>query len=289
MGPLDAFMASATRSVDMSMYELADPRAESILAADAARGVRVRVVLDQYRERARNHDAFTYLSAHGVAVHWAPAVDNTFHIKSICVDGARCAIMTLNLTSRYYPTTRDFAVMDADRADVTAVEQTFAGDYQGHPGTPSSGAGLVWSPGSTAPLAALVGGADRTILVYNEELSDPTMVDALAGAARRGIHVEVVMTYEASWAPNFDALTAAGARIYVLYGEHPVYIHAKMIWVDEKRVFLGSENLSTASLTGNRELGLVSTDPGILSATKRTFDRDAASARIWRVPPVVTH
>ncbi len=132
----------------------------------------------------RNGAAFTYLSAHGVAVRWAPAIDNTFHIKSICVDGARCAIMTLNLTSRYYPTTRDFAVMDADRADVTAVEQTFAGDYQGHPGTPKSGGDLVWSPGSTAPLAALVGGADRTVLVYNEELSDPTMVDALAGAAR---------------------------------------------------------------------------------------------------------
>jgi phosphatidylserine/phosphatidylglycerophosphate/cardiolipin synthase-like enzyme len=222
-------------------------------------------------------------------VHWAPAVDNTFHIKSICVDGARCAIMTLNLTSRYYPTTRDFAVMDANRADVAAVEQTFAGDYQGHPGAPSSGADLVWSPGSTAPLAALVGGADRTILVYNEELSDPTMVDALAGAARRGMHVEVVMTYEASWVPNFDALTAAGARIYVLYGEHPVYIHAKMIWVDGQRVFLGSENLSTASLTRNRELGLVTTDPSILSATKQTFDQDAARARIWRVPPVEKH
>jgi cardiolipin synthase len=283
MGPLDAFMASATRSVDMSMYELADPLAESILAADAKHGARVRVVLDRYRERARNQDAFTYLSAHGVAVHWAPETDDTFHIKSICVDGARCAILTLNLTSRYYPNTRDFAVIDADRADVTAVEQTFAGDYQGHPGTPSSGADLVWSPGSTAPLAALVGGADRTVLVYNEELSDPTMVDALAGAARRGIHVEVVMTYEGSWVRNFDALTAAGARIYVLDGEYPVYIHAKMIWVDGRRVFLGSENLSTASLTSNRELGLVSTDPRILSATKRTFDQDAARGRIWRV------
>ena len=89
-------------------------------------------------------------------------------------------------------------------------------------------------------------------MVYNEELSDPTTVDALASAAGRGVRVEVVMTYEASWVPNFDALTAAGAEVHVLYGEHPVYVHAKMIWVDGQRVFLGSQNLSTASLDRNQ-------------------------------------
>jgi phosphatidylserine/phosphatidylglycerophosphate/cardiolipin synthase-like enzyme len=283
MGPLDTFMGSARRSVDLSMYELADPHAESILVADAARGVRVRVILDQRLERARNQAAFTYLSAHGVAVRWAPDADNTFHIKAACVDGARCAVMTLNLTSRYYATTRDFAVVDKDRADVAAIEKTFAGDFDGHPGVPSSGADLVWSPGSTAALADLIRTASHTVLVYNEELSDPTTVDALAAAARRGVRVEVVMTYQSSWIRNFDALTSAGAQVRVLYGEHPLYIHAKMIWVDGKRVFLGSENLSVASLTRNRELGLITTDPAILHATEQTFEHDAAGARIWQV------
>jgi cardiolipin synthase len=283
MGPLDAFMGSARRSVDLFMYELADTRAESILAADAARGVRVRVILDQRLERARNQAAFTYLSAHGVAVRWAPDADTTFHIKSVCVDGARCAVMTLNLTARYYATTRDFAVMDSDQADVAAIEGTFAADFGGHPGVPGSGADLVWSPGSTAALADLIGTASHTVLVYNEELSDPTTVETLAAAARRGVHVEIVMTYQSAWVRNFDALAAAGAQIRVLYGEQPVYIHAKMIWVDGRRVFLGSENLSVASLTRNRELGLISTDPAILQATEQTFEHDAASARIWQV------
>jgi len=283
LGPLDAFMGSARRSVDLSMYELADTRAESILAADAARGVRVRVILDQRLERAHNQAAFTYLSAHGVAVRWAPDADNTFHIKSVCVDEARCAVMTLNLTARYYATTRDFAVLDSDRADVAAIEETFAADFGGRPGVPGSGADLVWSPGSTAALAHLIGTASHMALVYNEELSDPTTVEALAAAAHRGVHVEVVMTYQSSWVRNFDALASAGAQVRVLYGEHPVYIHAKMIWVDGKRVFLGSENLSVASLTRNRELGLISIDPAILHATEQTFEHDAAGARIWQV------
>jgi cardiolipin synthase A/B len=283
IGPLDAFMGSARRSLDLSMYELVDPHAESVLVADAARGVRVRVILDQRLERARNQAAFTYLSAHGVAVHWAPDADNTFHIKAGCVDGARCAVMTLNLTSRYYATTRDFAVMDTNQADVAAIEETFVDDFGGHPGVPSPGADLVWSPGSTAALANLIESASHTVLVYNEELSDPTTVQALAAAARRGVQVEVVMTYQSSWVRNFDALTSAGAQVRVLYGEHPAYIHAKMIWVDGKRVFLGSENLSVASLTRNRELGLISTDPAILHATEEIFEHDAATARIWQV------
>ena len=83
--------------------------------------------------------------------------------------------------------------------------------------------------------------------------------------------------------PNFDALAAAGAHVHVLYGEHPVYVHAKMIWVDGQRVFLGSENLSTASLAWNRELGLISTDPAIVRATEQTFAHDAALAPIWPV------
>ncbi|HEY2563524.1 MAG TPA: phospholipase D-like domain-containing protein, partial [Acidimicrobiales bacterium] len=253
-GPLDELMSSAARSVDLSMYELADPRAESILVADAARGVHVRVILDQHLERVRNQAAFTYLSAHRVDVRWAPDTVDAFHVKSVCVDGARCAVMTLNLTSRYYATTRDFAVVDTDEADVTAIEQTFDDDFDGRPEVPASGTDLVWSPGSTAPLAHLIGDARHTVLVYNEELSDPTLVDGLAAAARRGVHVEVVMTYASSWARSFDTLTAAGAQVHVLYGEHPVYIHAKMIWVDGTRVFLGSQNLSVASMTRNREL-----------------------------------
>ncbi len=36
------------------------------------------------------------------------------HQKTITVDGDVSAVMTLNLTSEYYSTTRDFAVIDRD-------------------------------------------------------------------------------------------------------------------------------------------------------------------------------
>jgi phosphatidylserine/phosphatidylglycerophosphate/cardiolipin synthase-like enzyme len=73
IGPIYQLITGARSSVDLSMYELDDPTAEADLAADAARGVDVRVILDQYLEKARNSGAYDYLAAHGVHVRWGPA------------------------------------------------------------------------------------------------------------------------------------------------------------------------------------------------------------------------
>jgi hypothetical protein len=62
------------------------------------------------------------------------------------VDGADSVIMTLNLVARYYPGTRDFAVIDTGRADVAAIVATFNADFAGRVITPPDGADLVWSP-----------------------------------------------------------------------------------------------------------------------------------------------
>ncbi|MGH9095827.1 MAG: phospholipase D-like domain-containing protein, partial [Acidimicrobiales bacterium] len=94
MTPIYAALGSPSRSLDLSMYELVDTRAESILAADASRGVTVRVILDHRLEATQNQPAYSYLSAHGVQVRWAPSSFAAFHIKMFCIDRAVCSVMT---------------------------------------------------------------------------------------------------------------------------------------------------------------------------------------------------
>ena len=111
------------------MYELADPTTVSILEVDARRGVRVRVLLDQdYSGYSMNEPDFSQLASNGVQVRWAPS-GTIFHQKTITVDDRTSAIMTLNLTSEYYSTTRDFAVITTDQPDVAAIELVFDGDW----------------------------------------------------------------------------------------------------------------------------------------------------------------
>jgi hypothetical protein len=150
IGPVYKLITGARHSVDLTMYELADPTAEADLAADAARGVDVRVLLDRHLEKARNTSAYNYLNARRVHVRWAPA-GTTYHQKTLTVDDATSVIMTLNLVASDYSGTRDFAVIDTGRADVAAIVATFNADFAGRAVTPPDGTGLVPSGGVTAP------------------------------------------------------------------------------------------------------------------------------------------
>lgn len=82
-------ITSAQHTIDMTMYELNDTTAEQDLAA--ARGVTVRVILDQNLEKSNNQAAYTYLSDNGVAVHWANPTYQATHQKTITIDGSYSA------------------------------------------------------------------------------------------------------------------------------------------------------------------------------------------------------
>src|ERR1700744_5799959 len=65
--PGDNFIGTATKSLDMTMYELVDTTAEKDLVAAAKKGVKVRVILDQNLEKSSNTTAYNYLNANGVS------------------------------------------------------------------------------------------------------------------------------------------------------------------------------------------------------------------------------
>jgi phosphatidylserine/phosphatidylglycerophosphate/cardiolipin synthase-like enzyme len=283
IGPIYQLITGARSSVDLTMYELADPTAEAGLAADTARGVDVRVILDQHLEKSRNLDAYDYLAAHGVHVRWGPA-DTTYHQKTLTVDDATSAIMTLNLVADDYPGTRDFAIIDTNRADVAAIVATFDTDYTGQAITPPNGTDLVWSPtNAQTSVLAVINGAVHTLAVENEEMDDHDVTAALAAAAQRGVDVTITMTADPEWDQAFTELAQTGAHIR-LYADDSsaLYIHAKAMVADAGRAgqqaLVGSQNFSVASLDYNRELGILTTDPAVVAAIAATLTGDYAGA-----------
>jgi phosphatidylserine/phosphatidylglycerophosphate/cardiolipin synthase-like enzyme len=289
IGPIYNLITGAKSSVDLTMYELADPTAEADLAADAARGVDVRVLLDRHLEKSHNTGAYNYLSARRVHVRWAPA-GTTYHQKTLTVDNATSVIMTLNLVASDYPGTRDFAVIDTGHADVAAIVATFNADFAGRAITPPAGADLVWSPtNAKREVLSVIDGAKHTLAVEDEEMDDPAVTAALAAAARRGVHVTITMTADRDWDQAFTELARAGAHIR-LYPDNAsaLYIHAKAIVADAgrsgQRVLVGSQNFSVASLGYNRELGLLIGNARIVAAISATLARDYAGAAAYSPP-----
>lgn len=285
--PIYDLIGSAHRTVDMTMYELVDTDAEQALVNDARRGVRVRVILDHHLEKKNNQAAFGYLSAHGVHVAWADTRYAATHQKTITVDDTTSAILTGNLTSRYYSTTRDFAIIDRTPADVTAIERTFDADFTGTPFTPPQGADLVWSPTNAEPaVLAVIDHARHSLQVENEEMGTSTVERALIDAVRRGVSVQVTMTRSSDWTDDFDRLVRGGVRVATYSASASLYIHAKVIVADAgqpgARALVGSENFSTTSLTRNRELGLTVHTPAVVTALHDTLAHDYTSARQWQ-------
>lgn len=280
MQPIYSLMSSAQHELDMTMYELEDSQSIDILEGDAARGVTVRVILDRdYSGVSVNAAAYSELSTHRVQVHWAPS-GTIFHQKTITVDDHTSAIMTLNLTSEYYSSSRDFAVITTDHSDVAAIEQVFETDWS-DTSPPQSGppaTNLVWSPGAEAPILDLIESAGHSLLIENEEMDDSGIANALEAAARRGVQVEVVMTYSSSWTTEFDDLVDSGVKVSTYSADAPLYIHAKVVVADGKTAFVGSQNFSEASLDYNRELGVITRDPSLVNPIAETVGSDFARA-----------
>jgi phosphatidylserine/phosphatidylglycerophosphate/cardiolipin synthase-like enzyme len=288
LSPIYGLITSAKHTLEMTMYELRDATAETDLARDAERGVKVEVVLDQNLAKSFNTPAYDYLRSHGVSVHWAPPSYDVTHQKTVTVDGDVSAVMTLNLTSEYYATSRDFALIDRDAADVGAIRAVFGDDFAGAPSSPEpAGSDLIWSPGADERLVGIIGSARHTLYVENEEMSEYTIVDALAAAARRGVDVEVVMTYQSSWRSDFDKLAEAGVHVRTFSPDADLYIHAKVIDVDpgypDEQLEIGSQNFSWASLEYNRELGvdLGPAQANIVDSVAATVRSDFAGGEPW--------
>jgi cardiolipin synthase A/B len=283
-------LKAATKTINMTIYELVDADIEQILVDAAARKVVVRVILDRNREETQNRPAYDFLAAGGVQVKWAPPQFAATHSKSVIIDDAIAFIMTNNLDSQYYSTGRDFGLVDTDPADIAAIGQVFEGDFKGRPLPPPTTANLMWSPTqSERAILNLINTAQATLTIENEEMAYGTIVDALINAAKRGVQVRLTMTSSKDWVDSFDNLAAAGVQIAVYAPDAPLYIHAKVILEDygtaNQRLLIGSQNFSYDSLNRNREIGLTVTDSAILSSVAATLAKDFSGGRSWLATP----
>ncbi len=291
--PLYNLVINAKTSIDMTMYELVDTTFSGYLVAACNRGVKVRVILDASLEKSSNTAAYNQLNAvPNCSAAWSNTQFQATHQKSLLIDGSQLAVMSLNLQSQYYSTTRDFALLENDPADIAAVETTFLQDYQFTNATtdynyqPPTGDDLIWSPTTAkAAMTNIIANAQSTLLIENEELASSAsyIISALTTACSKGVIVHLTMVDQSSYEANFKTLEAAGCGVHVYPNTQTgFYVHAKAVVADyglpSQSVYMGSINYSNASMTQNRELGLYITDPASVQSLATTMASDYAGA-----------
>jgi cardiolipin synthase len=275
--PLIQELDAANSSISIEIYLLTDDDVLSALFRARDRGVTVRVLLekDPYGGSNQQPQIFNTLSEGGIEVRWNSAAKRFSHIKLIVIDQRVALIMNLNLTYSALNRNRELAVITTDPALVEHAARIFENDWQGKDGAIPGP--LVLSPDtSRQTILGLIAGAQSTLDIYAEVISDTEFISAVQAAIDRGVSVRIVMTQ--SFGQNMmqepvGELVRHGAELHTLADP---YIHAKLILLDGREAFIGSQNYTSTSMDENREVGVTISVPSNIERLERVFARDFA-------------
>lgn len=279
--PIINAISSAQASVWVEMYLLTNRSIMKALEEAANRGLDVRVMLETHpygSGSASPTEALDRLRAAGIKAQPASPDFALTHEKCMLIDGAIVYIMTSNFTNSALGVgsfhNREYDIVDSNTADVQAAQAIFQADWD-HTQAQFNDANLVVSPvNAHHDITALINSAQKTLLIEGEEMQDSVIEQAIIDAARRGVQVQVILPM-----PNGVDSNAAGIAVIKQGGAYVredarLYMHAKMITVDGRTAFVGSENISTQSLDHNRELGIILADQEVITTLQQTFQQD---------------
>lgn len=291
--PLIDVIDGAKRSIDLKIYmmSMSGPAGEvvSALQRAARRGVAVRVMAEPFpylpestaRAGGYNAEAVRALLSAGAKVMYSRPEFRYTHEKSLVVDGETTVVMTMNITKSSFTSNREFGIIDRRPRDVEFVSRLFQADWVGEEPLVPINPNIVVSPSNAREqLAALVAGAQHSLVIESNSLKDPALVALAAMRARGGADVKVLVAASRDKESDYSTwryLREAGIS-QIRFLEKP-YLHAKLIVADGVKAYVGSENLTTNSLDRNRELGILVDDPAIVGELVRTSAADWLLAR----------
>lgn len=281
-------IATAQKSVWLEMYMLTTTRIIRALEEAAHRGIDVRVMLEPHPYTSSGYTpdkTLDKLNAAGVKAQASSPNFRLTHEKGMIIDGATAFIMTSNFTNSALGGStsggvtyqnREFDIVDTNSQDVQAIIAIFNADWQ-HSEAQFNAPNLVVSPtNARTVLLTLIGNAHHTLWIDAEEMQDDEIEQALVAAARRGVQVQAILPMPQAGQSDSNAsgiTTVKQGGVQVKEDSH-LYMHAKMMVIDAQKAFVGSENISGASLDGNRELGIIIADTQVVNTLQQTFQQD---------------
>ena len=273
--PVVNAIKAAQKSVRLVMYLLLDDDVVDALIAAKRRGVDVRVMVEpEPQGGGGSQDDVAKLKAAGVQTRDSAPGFRFTHQKTLVIDERTALIMTLNLTRSSFTRNREYGIIDTDPAHVAEIVRVFDADWQREKPVVSQ-PDLVWSPDNARErLLPFLRSAQSAVDIQIEGFSDNEFEDTLAALARRGVRVRLLLpTLEDgdSRLRELDWIVTRGVKLRRL--DQP-FQHTKMVLVDGKRGWVGSQNFSSNALENNRELGIFLTDPAILRRLGEVFERD---------------
>jgi len=280
-------LSHARRSIDLELYEFQRPDLALMLLDARDRGVSVTAIKDPSERSSRT--IWAQLEQGGLKVVAFPLERLTIdHVKLLIVDGTHAIVGGINWGT-HSSANHDFDVL-ATGPVVDNLERVFKQDLAlaGEPAIippPSADRAvqvLTTRPGDGIRAAALaaIGDAHQSIDIEMFVLSDRLVLEALVAAARRGVHLRVLLDpTQPQNAAVFAQLQPAGAMVRFYRQAGDELLHAKLGIFDGGVVLFGSCNWSRSGFTRNHELDLLLSEPTLARTFLSRLEQDWAESQ----------
>ncbi len=233
---------------------------------------------------------------------WSPQTHFYNHAKLALIDDV-AYVMSSNLSKSgtgnivnwgTFHGDRDYIVLDQDPHDVQTLKTIFTVDWSGQnwnsqqqPATAGQllPTNLIVSPyNAHNVLLSLIQSTQHTLQIECEEVSDssqetgPSDIEqTLLNLASR-VPLQLIVPQDTAGNLSPALLKALQVRVH----DPTLYMHAKMMLIDGRTAYIGSQNLSAGSLKHNREFGVILTAqqyPTAITTLSNTFATDWAASQ----------
>lgn len=271
---LTSALGEAQKEIDVEMYLLSDKQVIAALQDARNRGVVVNVLLEQhpFGGGSLNQKTYQELASKGISVKWTNPSFSLTHEKAIVIDNLKVFILSQNLTASSFEKNREYDIEDFNQDDVAAVKAIFLADWNRTSITPTNVHLLVSPVSARSGIEQLITTSQKELDIETEVINDVKIVSELCDKGKT-VPVRIVVADISAVAENarqLSTLQHCGVQTKTL---RKPYIHAKLILSDAK-AYVGSVNLTTQSMDENREVGIVITQPDILSSLSQDFESD---------------
>ncbi len=272
--PIVKAINSAKKYIHLEIYGFTQYDVAEALGEASARGVDVEVMLEKspVGGDTENWNIRYMLRHYGIRIKWANPAYFLTHAKFIVIDGKEAFVFTGNFTYSTFHKNREFGIGVFDPVIVKEIDSIFQDDWQRKPVTKVQSANIVLSPvDARAKIENLIKSAKSSLDIWQQEMEDSEINNLIESKIKQGVKVRVIIPPLYRVSGNSDAVDLLGSDH--IRSLPDLYVHAKVIIVDGKKAYIGSNNFSVG-LDQNREMGIITDNQTIINTLLEMFKVD---------------
>jgi phosphatidylserine/phosphatidylglycerophosphate/cardiolipin synthase-like enzyme len=264
--PLLSAVKNAKKSIDIVIFRFDLDELEKALKAAIERGVAVHALVAHMTgsgdKKLRNLESRL--------LKWGATVARTdddmvrYHGKLLLVDKATLFVLGFNYTDQDIHRSRSLGIIVKKPSVVREADRLIKVDEDRSQSFRPSRSDLVISPENARDrLLRFIRKARRELLIYDANVTDDEMLQALRKRANAGVTIRVLGHVEKKW-------RGKGLKVRKLYRR----LHVRAMVRDGQRAFVGSQSLRRLELDERREVGIVIREKKIVRKIERIFKGD---------------